>query len=177
MVSSSPPNAGGIGGRGRIATIGEIDCWNQFNKNYQKNTSIHPASHTTNTQYSLGMCDRTGLASADHTQVMHITTYEAGKTTTPLDRTNDLAVNITTNPYDPPPIFPSIRANGDMPQGCHGTTNARSFAYSNMVARNKNDALAHSHAPPLPSRPCQVQGSKGSWWSLSKAAHGFGAQS
>ncbi len=177
MVSSSPPNAGGIGGRGRIATIGEINGWNQFKKNYQKNTSIHPDSHTTNTQYSSGMCNRTGLASADHIGVMHITTSEAGKTTTPLDGTNNLAINITTNPYDPPPIFPSIRAKGDMPQGRHGTTNARSFAYSNMVARNKNDALAHSQTPPLPSCPCQVQGSKGSRWSLSEAARGFGAQS
>ncbi len=177
MASSPPPNAGGIGGRGRIATRGKIDCWNQFNKNYKKNTSILPASHTTNTPYSSGMRNRTRLASADHTQVMHIITSEAGKTTTTFDGTNDLAVNITTNPYDPPPIFPYIRAKGDMPQGRHGMTNARSFVYSNMVARNKNNALAHSHAPPLPSCPCQDQGSKGSRWSLSKAAHGFGAQS
>ena len=40
MVSSSLPNDGGIGGRSRIATRGEINCCNQFNKNYKKPLSF-----------------------------------------------------------------------------------------------------------------------------------------
>ncbi len=80
---------------------------------HSNNTSIRPASHTTNTQYSLGMCNGTGLASVDHTRVMHITTSEAGKTTTPLDGTNNLAVNITKLilmilPQSFPPSMPRV---------------------------------------------------------------------
>jgi hypothetical protein len=35
MVFTAPSNAGEIGGRGRIATQEELDCWDQFNYNYQ----------------------------------------------------------------------------------------------------------------------------------------------
>jgi hypothetical protein len=120
----------------------------------------------------------TRLVSAEHTRVMHIPTSETGTMMTTLDGTKDLAVNIATNSYEPPPIFSSIRAKSDKPQGHRRMTNdVRSFAYSNMVTRNKDGALAHNRAPLLPSCPCQVQGTKGNWWSLSEAACGFEAQS
>ncbi len=64
MVQTSPPNAGGIGGRGRIATIGEIDCWNQFINNYQTNITIQPTSTTTNIPTINSIRDGTTLAAA-----------------------------------------------------------------------------------------------------------------
>jgi hypothetical protein len=50
MVFTAPPNAGGIGGRGRIATQEELDCWDHFNYNYQMNTSTITPTHRQTTR-------------------------------------------------------------------------------------------------------------------------------
>jgi hypothetical protein len=50
MVFTAPPNAGGIGGRGRIATQEELDCWDRFNYNYQRNASTITPTHRQTTR-------------------------------------------------------------------------------------------------------------------------------
>jgi hypothetical protein len=178
MVRTSPPNAGGIGGRVKIATIGEIDCWNQFINNYQTNITIQPTSTTTNIPTVNSISDETTLAAAAPMTrpPPHATsdTSSPGDTETSTNSphgTNVLA-DITTLLH-----HQTSHTNGYNPQVHHGTIIARVPANNNMGnSNNDNISPRHCGIPP-PPRPYQVRGTKGSRWSASVAAQSFGAQS
>jgi hypothetical protein len=177
MVRSSPPNAGGIGGRGRIATIGDIDYWNQFNKNYQNNTTILPTSNTTSTLTNMGILDGTRSAAAARPQENNNHTFEMEIAQTTHNGTNVLAIDTSNTCSYTPPSLQINRTSGNSPKVHRGTTNSRASNFSNTVSMNSKDTRPCHNGSPPPSRPHQLHGSKRSCWSESKAVHCFNAQS
>ncbi len=177
MVRSSPPNAGGIGGRGRIATIGDINCWNQFNKNYQNNTTTLPTSNTRSTLTNMGILDGTRLAAAACPQENNNHTFETEIAQTTHDGTNVLAIDTSNTCSNTSPSLQINRTLGNSPKVCRGTTNSRASNFSNTVSMNSEDTRPRHNGSPPPPCPRQLHGSKRSRWSESKAVCCFNAQS
>jgi hypothetical protein len=173
MVRSSPPNAGGIGGRGRIATIG--DCWIQFNKNYQNNTTILPTSNTKSTLTNMGILDGTGSAAAARPQENNNHTFETEIAQTTHNGTNVLAIDTSNTCSNTPPSLQINRTLGNSPKVRRGTTNSRASNFSNMVSMNSKDTHPCHNGSPPPSGPRQLHGSKRSCWSESEAVRCFNA--
>jgi hypothetical protein len=176
MVRSSPPTAGGIGGRGRIATIGDIDCWNQFNKLYQNNTTILPTSNTTSTLTNMGILNGTRSAAAARPQENTNHTFETEIAQTTHDGTNVLAIDTSNTCSNTPPSLQINRTSGNSPKVHRGTTNSRASNFSNTVFMNSKDTRPCHNGSLPPPRPCQLHGSKRSCWSESKAVRCFDAQ-
>jgi hypothetical protein len=177
MVQASPPNASGIVGRGRIATIGEINCWNQFINNSQTNITIQPTSTTTNIPTINSIRDgTTSAAAAPMTRPPpHATsnTSSPGNTETSTNSANgtNVLANITTLPH-----HKTSHTNGYNRQVRRGTIIARVPA-NNNTSNSNNDDISPRHCEfPPPPQPRQVRGTKGSRWSASVAAQSFGAQ-
>jgi hypothetical protein len=160
MVRSSPLNVGGIGGRGRIATIGDIDCWNQFNKNYQNNTTILPTSNTTSTLTNMGILDGTGWAAAARPQENNNHSFEMEIVQTTHDGTKFLAIDTSNTRSNTIPSLQINRTSGNSPKVHRGTTNSRASNFSNTVSMNSKGTHPHHNGFPPPSRPRQLHGSK-----------------
>jgi hypothetical protein len=177
MVRSSPPNASGIGGRGRIATIGDINCWNQFNKNYQNNTTILPTSNTTSTLTNMGILNGTRSAAAARPPKNNNHTFKTEIAQTTHDGTNVLAIGTSNTCSNTPSSLQINRTLGNSPKVRRGTTNSRASNFSNTVSMNSEDTRPRHNGSPPPSRPRQLHGSKRSCWSESEAVRCFNTQS
>jgi hypothetical protein len=177
MVCSSPPNAVGIGGRGRIATIGDINCWNRFNKKYQNNTTILSTSNTTSTLTNMGILDGTGSTAAACPQENNNHAFKMEIAQTTHDGTNVLAIDTSNTCSNTPPSLQINRTLGNIPKVRCSTTNSRASNFSNTVSMNSKDTRPHHNGSPPPSHPCQLHGHQRSCWSESEAVRCFNAQS